>query len=45
MKIAIRNGHIAVSLNTVSSPNLSYAMPPKKLPTKVPNALEIQLFA
>lgn len=41
----MRNGHIAVSLNTVSSPSLSYAIPPKKLPTKVPKAREIQLFA
>ena len=45
IKSAMRNGHIAVSLNTVSSPSLSYAIPPKKLPTKVPKAREIQLFA
>lgn len=45
MKMAISKGRTAVNLKTASSPSLLYAIPPKKLPTKVPKALEIQLFA
>ena len=41
---AIKNGNMAHNLYTVSASSLENAMPPKKAPDTVPNALPIQLF-